>query len=142
MSTIGPSIRKIREARNVTQEYMASRLNIGVTAYGNIERSDVKRLPVERVFEIASILNVHYTEIFGDLDKLLANPEEKLRMDAAILGLMEYFSRDKQLLCEMLKTFKEIYERIEQMLQDHMKTMIRMMKMQQEIHQSLLATKK
>jgi transcriptional regulator with XRE-family HTH domain len=121
---------------------MASRLNIGVTAYGNIERSDVKRLPVERVFEIASILNVHYTEIFGDLDKLLANPEEKLRMDAAILGLMEYFSRDKQLLCEMLKTFKEIYERIEQMLQDHMKTMIRMMKMQQEIHQSLLATKK
>lgn len=140
--SIGPTIRKIREARNVTQEYMASRLNIGVTAYGNIERSDVKRLPVERVFEIASILNVHYTEIFGDLDKLLANPEEKLRMDAAILGLMEYFSRDKQLLCEMLKTFKEIFERIDQMLQDHMKTMIRVMKMQQEIHQSLLEMKK
>lgn len=140
--SIGPTIRKIRESRNVTQEYMASRLNIGVTAYGNIERSDVKRLPVERVFEIASILNVHYTEIFGDLDKLLANPEEKLRMDAAILGLMEYFSRDKQLLCEMLKTFKEIFERIDQMLQDHMKTMIRVMKMQQEIHQSLLEMKK
>lgn len=140
--SIGPTIRKIREARNVTQEYMASRLKIGVTAYGNIERSDVKRLPVQRIFEIASILNVDYTDICGRPDKAAANPDERLRMHAAILGLMDYFSKDKQMLCELLNIYKEIYERTDAMLQDHAKAMVRVMKMQQEIHQYLLTMKK
>lgn len=138
---IGPTIRKLREARNITQEYMASRLNIGVTAYGNIERSDVKRLPVERVFEIAAILQVHYSEIFGAPEKEM--PEEnRFKMDACVLAMMEYFRKDKQLLCDMLNAYKEIHMGVDAMLQEHIIALNRIMKMQVEIHQSLIASTK
>lgn len=139
---IGPTIRKLREAKNVTQEYMATRLKIGVTAYGNIERNDVKRLTVARVLEIAAILNVHYSEIFGSRDKQVPDPEGKLKIDAVIMGMMDYFRKDKQLLCEMLKVYNEIYTRMDLMLQDHNKGLQKVMKMQLEIHESLMTAKR
>lgn len=61
----GPQIRKIRERKNVTQEFMAGKLGISKTTYGNIERNGVKRLALGRVMEIARVLNVHYSELFG-----------------------------------------------------------------------------
>lgn len=139
---VGSTIRKLREARNVTQEYMAAQLNIGVTAYGNIERSDVKRLTVARVVEIASILNVHYSEIFGFREKHLPDPRRANISEANMLAMMEYFRKDKQLLCDMLQAYKELYIRVDQMLQENNKTLHRLMKMQQEIHQNLLSSKR
>ncbi|WP_412469146.1 helix-turn-helix domain-containing protein [Pedobacter sp. KLB.chiD] len=51
------NIRKIREYRYYTQEYLAVKLNISQNAYSKIELGYTK-LTVERLFEIAVILNV------------------------------------------------------------------------------------
>ncbi len=73
--TIGNRIRKLREFRNFTQEYMALKLNISVTAYGDIERDKVA-VNVKRVQEIARILDIHYSHLEDEhyLDQFLQTP--------------------------------------------------------------------
>jgi len=51
------NIRKIRELRNYTQEYMAEQLGLSVSGYGKIERSD-SDINLSRITQIAEILNV------------------------------------------------------------------------------------
>lgn len=38
---VGQKIKKIRELRNYTQEYMAEQLGMSQTGYGNIERDEI-----------------------------------------------------------------------------------------------------
>ncbi|UYQ91240.1 helix-turn-helix transcriptional regulator [Chitinophaga horti] len=56
--SLGKSIRRLRELKGVSREYIASRLGMGVTAYGNIERDYVKNLAVNKLSEIADILEI------------------------------------------------------------------------------------
>ncbi|AWO01764.1 hypothetical protein DLD77_08675 [Chitinophaga alhagiae] len=60
---IGLQIRKVRESKNVTQEYMAAKLCVSKTSYGNIERNTIKRLTWAMVMAIAEVLEVHYSEL-------------------------------------------------------------------------------
>lgn len=57
MDTIGVRIKKLRESRNWTQEFMASQLKISQNSYSRIESENVK-LSTERLKEIAKILEV------------------------------------------------------------------------------------
>ena len=50
-------IKEFRELRNYTQEYMAENLNITQRSYSSIENGKTQ-LTVDRLFEIAKILNV------------------------------------------------------------------------------------
>ena len=70
---IGSQIRKIRESRNVTQEYMAARLQISKTSYGNIERNMIKRVTLPMLMAIAKLLHVHYTALLGDDETIEAS---------------------------------------------------------------------
>ena len=54
---VGQKIRKLRELRNYTQEYMATQLDLSQKAYCNIETNQTK-VSVERLAEIAKILAV------------------------------------------------------------------------------------
>lgn len=140
---VGATIRNLREARNVTQEYMAAKLNIGVTAYGNIERNDVKRLTVARVAEIARILNVHFLEIFGFKDKDLLGaggkqggvPFNEINMQA----VLQYFRRDKELMLELLGVLRDMCEQMGQGIQEHTKILQKVVAIQQDIQREMLA---
>ena len=55
-------LKKFRELRNYTQEYMAENLDITQRAYSSIENGKTQ-LTVDRLFEIAKILNVTVIEI-------------------------------------------------------------------------------
>lgn len=59
---IGENIRKIREMKGVTQEYLASQLNISPQAFGKIEREETK-LDFGRLEEIAKHLDVDPLDI-------------------------------------------------------------------------------
>lgn len=54
---IGKKIRKIRELRDLTQEYLAGQLGICVSAYRKIE-SDETDAKWSRIVRIADLLNV------------------------------------------------------------------------------------
>ena len=66
---IGDKIRKVRELKGFKQEYVAGKLGLSVTAYGNIERND-SSLSFERLEEIADVLEVAVQDILNIPEQL------------------------------------------------------------------------
>lgn len=62
---VAANIRKIREYRNYTQEYLAAKLRISQNAYSKIELG-YTRITVDRLFQVADILGVDVVEIIGN----------------------------------------------------------------------------
>ncbi|MCG9793498.1 helix-turn-helix domain-containing protein [Flavobacterium algicola] len=56
-SSVYINIRKIRELKNLTREYVAAELNMSMSGYGKIERGDVD-LTVSKLIEISKVLEV------------------------------------------------------------------------------------
>lgn len=57
------NIRKIRELKNLTREYVAEELKMSASGYGKIERGDVD-LTVSKLIEISKVLEVSIEFIF------------------------------------------------------------------------------
>lgn len=55
-------IRKLREDRGFTQDYLANRLGISQNAYSKLELG-YSKVTVDRLFHIAAILQVSVTEL-------------------------------------------------------------------------------
>ncbi|MCD8741141.1 helix-turn-helix transcriptional regulator [Mucilaginibacter roseus] len=60
IKSVAINIRKQREAKNYTQEYLAAKLKISQNAYSKIELGYTK-ITVERLFQIADILGTSIT---------------------------------------------------------------------------------
>lgn len=69
---IGQKIKKLRELRNSTQDYMASQMNISQRAYGNIEQNGNK-VSYERISQIARILEVDAKDIVNFEEGMIFN---------------------------------------------------------------------
>lgn len=73
ISQIGQKIKKLRELRNYTQEYMAKKLDLSLNGYGKIEREETE-LTLNRLNEIAKILEVKVFDLLGfDENKIFFN---------------------------------------------------------------------
>ena len=64
VQNVAANIRKIREYRNYTQEYLAAKLKISQNAYSKIELGYTK-ITVDRLFRIADILEVDPIDILS-----------------------------------------------------------------------------
>jgi len=62
IKAIAAAIRKKREQKNYTQEYLAYKLNISQNAYSKIELGYTK-ITVERIFQIAEVLEITASEL-------------------------------------------------------------------------------
>ncbi|MES2650862.1 MAG: helix-turn-helix transcriptional regulator [Bacteroidota bacterium] len=71
MRAVAGNIRKVREYRNYTQDYLAAKLEISQNAYSKIELG-YSKITLDRLFHIAIILEVVVME-------LLEFDEEKFR---------------------------------------------------------------
>ena len=65
MNSVGTKIKKHREERGITQEYIANEMGITQSTYGRLEKSD-KKLSVDRLTEIAKILDISISVLFGE----------------------------------------------------------------------------
>lgn len=64
------NIRRIRELKNFTREYVAAELNMSSSGYGKIERGEVD-LTVSKLYKISNILGVTPSSIlYLDISKL------------------------------------------------------------------------
>ncbi|WP_316802283.1 helix-turn-helix domain-containing protein [Pedobacter nototheniae] len=59
---VAANIRKIREYRDYTQDYLAAKLKISQNAYSKIELG-YSKLTVERLFQITEILDVEILHV-------------------------------------------------------------------------------
>lgn len=62
-SNVYINIRKIRELKNLTREYVAEELKMSMSGYGKIERGDVD-ITVSKLIEISKVLDVSIEFIF------------------------------------------------------------------------------
>lgn len=65
IKSVAANIRKIREEKNYTQEYLAAKLKISQNAYSKIELGYTK-ITLERLFQIAEVLETSPIELIGD----------------------------------------------------------------------------
>lgn len=65
MNNVGNVIRKTREKKGITQEYMAMELDVSQSNYGRLEKDD-KRLTVPKLLKIAEVLDVNIAYLFGE----------------------------------------------------------------------------
>lgn len=72
IETPGRKIKKIRELRSYTQEYISDRLNISARAYSKIENGETE-LTIKRLNEIGEVLEVSPMEILGFDEKQIFN---------------------------------------------------------------------
>jgi len=69
---IGFKIKKIRELKNLTQEYLASQLNMSVQGYGKIERDEVD-VPFSRLEQIADVFGLKVEDVVSFDEKHVFN---------------------------------------------------------------------
>ncbi len=62
MKAVAGNIRKVREYRNYTQDYLAAKLEISQNAYSKIELG-YSKITLDRLFHIAIILEVAVMEL-------------------------------------------------------------------------------
>lgn len=93
----GQKIRKIREMRGYTQEYVASQLEICTKWYGKIENGRAP-LSYSRLQQVAEILEVDVVEILNFSEKNL-------------LGVSKHFSDSTSTDQHLTEKERELYER-------------------------------
>ncbi|MDQ7949137.1 MAG: helix-turn-helix transcriptional regulator [Pedobacter sp.] len=59
---VAANVRKVREFRNYTQDYLAAKLEISQNAYSKIELG-YSKITLDRLFHIAQILEVEVTQL-------------------------------------------------------------------------------
>lgn len=61
---VAGNIKKVRKIKSLTQDYLATKLNISQNAYSKIELGHSK-LTVERLFQISAILDVQIMQLLN-----------------------------------------------------------------------------
>lgn len=69
---IGTKIKKIRELRNFTQDYMAQKLNISQSTYSRFERNDCD-LTISQLQDISEIFEIKIEDLLSFNEKLVFN---------------------------------------------------------------------
>lgn len=70
MKAVGNKIRKIRELKGFTQDYMALKLEISQRAYSKLERNETK-LDWQRIEKISEILEIEPVDLVSFDDNLI-----------------------------------------------------------------------
>lgn len=61
---VGEKIKKLRELKNYTQQYMADELELSLSGYGKIERDETD-ISISRLEKIAAVLDVDVNTILS-----------------------------------------------------------------------------
>lgn len=119
MNKIGIKIRRIRESKSFSQDYMANRLNISQNVYSKLESGGVK-LTTERLKQIAEILEIPeetlYKEDFNifnvhnsTIDKFYIETlkEENKDLLKKLTDQIDYLQEENKRLTKIIESLSE-----------------------------------
>jgi transcriptional regulator with XRE-family HTH domain len=110
MNKVSANIRKIRERKGYSQEYMATELSISQASYARIESQDTQ-LTVERLLQIAKILETGLTELLGDDGRNVFNQTNNT--ESTISGYVENLHiENKETMSKLIESYKERIEEL------------------------------
>ena len=96
---ISKNIRKYREIKGFSQEYMANQLDINQASYAKIENNSTK-LTVERLFAISKLLETEITDLLDLKNQTIYNVYDN------------EFGVGKQNVENLYQENKEVYEKL------------------------------
>lgn len=102
-SIIAQRIKQYREAKGISQEYIASQLGIAQSNYAKLERADTK-LTVERLYELAKILEVDILNLLPQTSSHVFNIHDNPN---SANGYIENYSTCQRELFEKLLAEKD-----------------------------------
>jgi len=97
MNNIGVNIRKVREKKGFSQEYVAEKLGINQSTYGKLER-DVSNITLDRLYKIADVLDEDITTLLDIGKKNIFNNQTNQGN-----GYVETINNDYKTMVEELK---------------------------------------
>lgn len=103
---IGIKVKKLRELRNFTQEYMAKNLDMTTSGYGKIER-DESEVSYQRLEKIAEVLGIKVEDIINFNEKLVFNQMNNTHATAGYIINQNISDQDKNLYEQMITQLKE-----------------------------------
>lgn len=110
MNAIIDRIREKRKQKGMTHENMAHELKISQTAYSKIEKNET-RLTVERLFEIAEILEVSVSELLDKNSSITYSQQEFFDNSIGHQQIENYYQENRETLANLLASKDEIIEK-------------------------------
>lgn len=104
---IGKKIKQLRELKNYSQEFMATKLKMSVPGYGRIERNEVD-VSMERANQIATVLGISLTELVSFDEKYIFSNYAH-NQNAFVIN-SELYQEDKKALHELVEYLKKQLE--------------------------------
>lgn len=114
---VGNKIKKLRELRNFTQDYMADALQMSQAGYGKIERDETD-ISLSRLQQIAEVLKVGLNDLIGFDEKMIifgAMNTHAAANNGIFLG-KDNFDNERKLYEDQIKQLKEDKSFLQEML--------------------------
>lgn len=108
--SIGNNIKKLRELKNFTQNYMADMLNMSQSGYGKIERDETD-ISLSKLKKIANILEIDYNKILSFDDKNVFNIYNNQNA-AGVVSNQQLITQNDQLISELFSEISKLREEL------------------------------
>lgn len=100
---VGEKIKKLRELKNYTQQYMSEQLDLSLSGYGKIERNETD-ISLSRLEQIANVLGVDMNTILTFEEKHIFN----LNNNQLANGIVQnQYTNQTELIEKIVSQYKE-----------------------------------
>lgn len=113
---VGEKIKKLRELKNYTQQYMAEQLDLSLSGYGKIERDETD-ISISRLEKIATVLGVDVNTILNFDEKHIFNFNNNETANAII---NQNNNVQVELIEKLVNQYKEENLYLKELIQDLM----------------------
>lgn len=113
---VGEKIKKLRELKNYTQQYMSEQLDLSLSGYGKIERNETD-ISLSRLEKIASVLGVDMNTILTFEEKHIFN----LNNNQLANGIVQnQYTNQTELVDKLVNQYKQENDYLKQLIKDLM----------------------
>ncbi len=106
---VSTKIRKIRELKGFSQEFMAEQLSMSQAAYSKLEKNN-KSINFDNIKDIAKVLSVDPMQLLNFDEQQIFNNDNQQGGNAGNLIIQAYSEKERQLYEEMIKAKEQIIE--------------------------------
>ena len=100
---VGEKIKKFRELKNYTQQYVADELELSLSGYGKIERDETD-ISISRLEKIAAVLEVDVSTILSFDEKHIFNFHNKQN---AMVSMRDQHINQMELIDKIVSQYKD-----------------------------------
>ncbi|EAY29441.1 helix-turn-helix domain-containing protein [Microscilla marina] len=101
---IGEKVRKLRELRDFSQEYMAEQLGMSQQNYSAIENNQDEDISLKRLKRIAQILEIQMNDLLSFDEKNIFNNYSQAEQFGIINN--QYFEAERKLFQQQIEQYK------------------------------------